>query len=61
MSKEVSNAFKARLIRFEFGLDNLLKEKDFRLEYDKNDILVLTDGQESISFAEFIEEHELLG
>jgi hypothetical protein len=61
MSIEISDIFRLRLTRLEFALDNLLIEKGFRLEYDKNDILILTDGQEKISFAEFLEEHELLG
>lgn len=60
MSK-ISDIFRLRLTRFEFALDNLLIEKGFRLEYDKDDILILTDGQEKISFSEFLEEHELLG
>lgn len=61
MSKGISDIFRLKLTRLEFALDELLKEKGFYLEYDKDDILILRDGQERISFAEFLEEHELLG
>lgn len=61
MSKGISDIFRLKLTRLEFALDELLKEKGFYLEYDKDDILILRDGQEKISFAEFLEEHELLG